>query len=229
MYADGEPGDRLYIIISGKVKIGRSSPDGSEKLLAIMGPPDMFGELTMFDPGPRTSSVTTITEVRVVPIDHNVLRAWIFDHPEIAEQLLRVLARRQRRTNSLADLIYADIPGRVATRLLQLAHRFGTQEDGALRVTHDLTEREIAQLVGASPESVNIALTGFADRGWIRVDGTSVLISESELLARRGARVAIGAIRFSDSERIGIWEATCHPHAAVDLPVSLADLQPPDS
>jgi CRP-like cAMP-binding protein len=66
VFADGEPGDRLYIIISGKVKIGRRSPDGRENLLTVMGPSDMFGELSIFDPGPRTSSAATITEVRAV-------------------------------------------------------------------------------------------------------------------------------------------------------------------
>jgi CRP/FNR family cyclic AMP-dependent transcriptional regulator len=159
VFAEGEPGDRLYIIISGKVKIGRRSPDGRENLLTIMGPSDMFGELSIFDPGPRTSSATTITEV---------------------------LARRLRRTNNnLADLIFTDVPGRVAKQLLQLAQRFGTQEGGAMRVTHDLTQEEIAQLVGASRETVNKALADFAHRGWIRLEGKSVLISDSERLARR--------------------------------------------
>ena len=140
-FAEGEPGDRLYIVISGKVKIGRRSPDGRENLLTIMGPSDMFGELSIFDPGPRTSSATTITEVRAVSMDRDALRAWIADRPEIAEQLLRVLARRLRRTNNnLADLIFTDVPGRVAKQLLQLAQRFGTQEGDALRVTHDLTQ-----------------------------------------------------------------------------------------
>jgi len=185
LFAEGEPGDRLYIIISGKVKIGRRSPDGRENLLTIMGPSDMFGELSIFDPGPRTSSATTITEVRAVSMDRDALKAWIKDRPEIAEQLLRVLARRLRRTNNLADLIFTDVPGRVAKQLLQLAQRFGTQEGGALRVTHDLTQEEIAQLVGASRETVNKALADFAHRGWIRLEGKSVLISDSERLARR--------------------------------------------
>jgi CRP-like cAMP-binding protein len=108
------------------------------------------------------------------------------DRPEIAEQLLRVLARRLRRTNnSLADLIFSDVPSRVAKQLLQLAQRFGTQEGGALRVTHDLSQEEIAQLVGASRETVNKTLADFADRGWIRLQGKSVLIPDSEHLARR--------------------------------------------
>ena len=186
IFAEGEPGDRLYIIISGKVKIGNRSPNGQETLLAILGPSDMFGELSVFDPGPRTSSATTITEVRAVSMDRDALRAWIADRPEIAEQLLRVLARRLRRTNNnLADLIFTDVPGRVAKLLLQLAQRFGTQDDGALRVTHELTQEEIAQLVGASRETVNKALAEFAHRGWIRLDAKTVWICDSERLARR--------------------------------------------
>ena len=112
----------------------------------------MFGELSIFDPGPRTSSATAVTEVRTYTMDRTALREWIGKRPEIAEQLLRVLARRLRRTNNmLADLIFTDVPGRVAKSLLQLARQFGSQESGLLRVTHDLTQEEIAQLVGASP------------------------------------------------------------------------------
>jgi CRP/FNR family transcriptional regulator, cyclic AMP receptor protein len=186
VFAEGVPGDRLYIIISGKVKICRRSPDDREHLLAIMGPSDMFGELAVFDPGPRTSIVTTITEVRAVSVDGDGVRAWIADRPEVAEQLLRVLARRLRHTNdNLADLIFTDVPGRVAKQLLQLAQRFGTQEDGAMRVTHDLTQEEIAQLVGSSRETVNKALGDFAHRGWIQLEDKGVLICDSERLAGR--------------------------------------------
>jgi CRP-like cAMP-binding protein len=186
VFTQGEPGDRLYIIISGKVKLGRRSSDGRQNILAVMGPSDMFGELSIFDPGPRTSFATTITNVHAVSMDRDALRAWIKDRPEIAEQLLRVLARRLRRTNdNLADLIFTDVPGRVANQLLLLAQRFGTREGGALRVTHDLTQQEIAQLVGASRETVNKALVDFAQRGWIRWNGKSVLICDSKGLSRR--------------------------------------------
>ncbi len=186
IFAEGEPGDRLYIIVSGKVKIGRRSADGRENLLAVFGPSDMFGELSIFDPGPRTSTATTVTEVRAVTMDRAALHEWIGKRPEIADQLLRVIARRLRRTNNmLADLIFTDVPGRVAKALLQLAQRFGSQEAGMLRVTHDLTQEEIAQLVGASRETVNKALADFAHRGWLRLEGKSVLIQEPDRLARR--------------------------------------------
>lgn len=186
IFDEGEPGDRLYIITSGKVKLARHAADGRENLLTVMGPSDMFGELSIFDPGPRTSSAICVTEVHVATMNSELLHKWIAEHPEISEQLLRVLARRLRRTNSaLADLIFTDVPGRVAKTLLQLANRFGTQEAGALRVNHDLTQEEIAQLVGASRETVNKALATFAQRGWIRLEGKSVLIVDTEHLARR--------------------------------------------
>ena len=162
IFSEGEPGDRLYIIGSGKVKIGRKSPDGRENLLMVAGPSDMFGELSIFDPGPRTSSATAVTEVRAYTMDRGALREWIGKRPEIA-----------------------DVPGRVAKSLLQLARQFGSQESGLLRVTHDLTQEEIAQLVGASRETVNKALADFAHRGWLRLEGKSVLILEPERLARR--------------------------------------------
>ncbi|AKE38171.1 Transcriptional regulator, Crp/Fnr family [Corynebacterium camporealensis] len=186
IFEEGEPGDRLYIITSGKIKLARHAPDGRENLLTVMGPSDMFGELSIFDPGPRTSSAVCVTEVHAATMNSEMLQRWVDDHPSIAQQLLRVLARRLRRTNAnLADLIFTDVPGRVAKTLLQLANRFGVQEGGALRVNHDLTQEEIAQLVGASRETVNKALATFAHRGWIRLEGKSVLIVDTEHLARR--------------------------------------------
>lgn len=183
---EGEPGDKLYIIVEGKLKLSRTAPDGRENLLTILGPSDMFGELSIFDPAPRTSSAICVTDVRTYTMDRAALRRWLDAQPQIAEQLLRVLARRLRRTNnSLADLIFTDVPGRVAKALLQLAQRFGSQEGNTVRVNHDLTQEEIAQLVGASRETVNKALAEFAHRGWIRLEGKSVVICESEHLARR--------------------------------------------
>jgi CRP/FNR family cyclic AMP-dependent transcriptional regulator len=185
LFAQGEPGDRLFIIISGKAKIGCRVGDGRDHLLEIVGPADMLGGLSMFDPATQTSTATAITDVRAVSMDREALQAWIAGRPEIAERLLRVLARRLRRTNdNLVDLLATDVPGRVAKQLLQLAHRFGIQEGGALRVDHDLTQDEIAQLVGASRETVNKALADFGRRGWITVERKSVLISDSERLRR---------------------------------------------
>ena len=186
VFVEGEQGDTLYIVLSGKVKVGRRAADGRENMLSVMGPSDMFGELSVFDPGPRTATATVLTDARLASLDQAALRPWIRDRPEIAEQLLRVLARRLRRTNdALADLIFTDVPGRVAKALLSLAERFGTEEADGVRVHHDLTQEELAQLVGASRETVNKALADFAGRGWMRVDSRAVTILDAERLERR--------------------------------------------
>jgi CRP/FNR family transcriptional regulator, cyclic AMP receptor protein len=186
IFNEGEQGDSLYIVLSGKIKLGRRTADGRESLVAIMGPSDEFGELSLFDPGPRTATAVAVTDARLARMSKQALRTWIANRPGIAEQLLRVLARRLRKTNNmLADLIFTDVPGRVAKQLLQLSTQFGSMEGGHLRVTHDLTQEELAQLVGASRETVNKALADFAHRGWVRLEGKSVVILDRERLARR--------------------------------------------
>ena len=111
--------------------------------------------------------------------------AWMaHKYPEVR----RVRADRVRELyNRRQNYCYTSPVYREKVRIIdqKLAQRFGTQEGGALRVTHDLTQEEIAQLVGASRETVNKALADFAHRGWIRLEGKSVLISDSERLARR--------------------------------------------
>ncbi len=186
VFTEGEQGDTLFIVITGKIKIGRRAADGRENMLSVMGPSDMFGELSLFDPGPRTATASVLTDARLASLAHTSLRPWISDRPEIAEQLLRVLARRLRRTNdALADLIFTDVPGRVAKALLDLSERFGSEDGEGLRVHHDLTQEELAQLVGASRETVNKALADFSSRGWMRVDSRAVTILDRDRLVRR--------------------------------------------
>jgi CRP/FNR family cyclic AMP-dependent transcriptional regulator len=186
VFHEGEPGGSLYIVLAGKIKLGRKSTDGRENLVAVMGPSDQFGELSLFDPGPRTSTAVAVTDARLARLPAEALQQWILDRPQLALQMLRVVARRLRRTNTmLADLIFVDVPGRVAKQLLQLAQRFGSVDGGQLRVTHDLTQEELAQLVGASRETVNKALADFAQRGWLRLEGKSVVILDRDRLARR--------------------------------------------
>ena len=74
IFEEGEPGDRLYIITAGKIKLARHAPDGRENLLTVMGPSDMFGELSIFDPGPRTSSAVCVTEVRAATMNSEMLQ-----------------------------------------------------------------------------------------------------------------------------------------------------------
>lgn len=186
LFNEGEPGDRVYVIAEGKIKLGHSASDGRETIIAILGPGEMLGELALFDPGPRTATATAIAPTRLLELRHDDLTTFLRGRPELSAQLLQSLARRLRRTNAaLADLVFSDVPGRVAKALLDLAHRFGTPADDGIRVAHDLTQEELAQLVGASRETVNKALAEFGNRGWIRLEGRAVLILEPARLERR--------------------------------------------
>jgi CRP/FNR family cyclic AMP-dependent transcriptional regulator len=186
VFREGDPGDQLYVVAEGKIKLGRSSADGRENLLAIIGPGEMFGELSLFDPGPRTATATAVTDARVLALSHPDLRPWLTGRPEVALSLLRQVARRLRRTNEvLGDLVFSDVPGRVAKALLDLSKRFGIQSEEGVHVSHDLTQEELAQLVGASRETVNKALADFASRGWLRLEARAVVLLDTERLQRR--------------------------------------------
>ena len=186
VFREGDTGDRLFVVIDGKVKISRTSNDGRENLLAVLGSAEMFGELSLFDPGPRTATVSAVTDAVLASLDHDDLRPLLLERPAVAVQLLQALAQRLRRTNeAMADLVFTDVPGRVAKALLDLAEKFGVSEPDGTRVRHDLTQEELAQLVGASRETVNKALSEFASRGWLRLEGRTVLLLDSERLTRR--------------------------------------------
>jgi CRP/FNR family transcriptional regulator len=186
VFKEGDEGDRLFIVLEGKVKITRASADGRENLIAVLGAGEMFGELSLFDPGPRTASVSAVTDATLASLDHDDLRPLLLERPGVGVELLRALAQRLRRTNdAMADLVFTDVPGRVAKALLDLSAKFGVAEAEGVRVRHDLTQEELAQLVGASRETVNKALSEFAHRGWLRIEGRSVLILDQDRLTRR--------------------------------------------
>ena len=186
LFKEGDDGEHLYVIIEGKLKLGTSSGDGRENLLSILGPGEMFGELSLFDPGPRTSTATAVTDAKLLSLSHEKVIPWLKQNPEVSLQLLTRLSQRLRRTNeAVGDLVFSDVPGRVAKALIDLGDRFGKTTPEGLLVNHDLTQEELAQLVGASRETVNKALADFAGRGWLKLDGRSVLITDVERLSKR--------------------------------------------
>lgn len=186
LFSEGEPGDKLYVIESGKIKLGHTASDGRESLIAVLGAGEMIGELSLFDPGPRTATAAALTNCKVLAMGHEALLPWLVGRPDLAVSLLAALARRLRRTNeALADLVFSDVPGRVAKALLELGSKFGESVPEGLLVTHDLTQEELAQLVGASRETVNKALADFSQRGWVRIEQRSVTLLDLERLERR--------------------------------------------
>jgi CRP-like cAMP-binding protein len=187
LFKEGDDGDNLYVVSNGKVKLGTKSPDGRENLLMILGPGDMFGELSLFDSGPRTATATAVTDSKLLTLGQEKVIPWVKEYPEVSLQLLARLASRLRRTNEVVgDLVFSDVPGRVAKALIDLGVKFGEKRSEGFVVNHDLTQEELAQLVGASRETVNKALADFAQRGWLRLEARSVMILDYERLLKRG-------------------------------------------
>ena len=186
LFQEGQTGDRLYLVKTGKVKLSHASGDGRESVFMVLGPGDMFGELSLFDPGPRTSTAIAVTDSEILGLGHSDLKPWLQDRPEVAQALLQALAHRLRRTSeTMSDLVFADVPGRVAKALFELGEKFGSKTGTGLSVHHDLTQEELAQLVGASRETVNKALADFATRGWIRLETRSVELLDLDRLSKR--------------------------------------------
>ena len=173
------------ITVNGQLREVRDAWIG-ESLLSVLGPGEMFGELSLFDPGPRLTSARAVAEAELISLGNADLRHFLELHPEVAMMMLAGLARRLRRTNEdMSDLVFTDVPGRVAKALLDLSVRFGKRTDAGVKVSHDLTQEELAQLVGASRETVNKALADFATRGWLVLGAKSVTLIDLERLRRR--------------------------------------------
>ena len=186
LFFEGSPGDAVYMIVRGKVKMGRTARDGRENLLSIHGVGDMVGELSLFDPANRIARAYVPEDSIVYELSRASFEQWIAEHGDQGVFLLQALAKRMRRNQiTMADLVFTDVPGRVAKAILDLGRRFGHMDRGQIIVRHGLTQEELAQLVGASRETVNKALADFAGRGWIDVNMGAVVVYEPDRLRAR--------------------------------------------
>ena len=122
LFSEGDQAERLYVIGEGKIKLGTISADGRENLLSILGPGDMFGELSLFDLKPRASTATAVTDARLFSLGNDDLHELLRVRPEVSFYLLQSLAQRFRRVSEIVeDLVFSDVPGRVAKALIQLS------------------------------------------------------------------------------------------------------------
>lgn len=192
IFRQGDTDKRMYVIERGRIKLTRESDDHRIQLLSISAAGEILGEIPVFDPhgGPRTASaVAMIDGVSIASLDHDTLFSWLNDHPRVAVDMLQVLANRMRLNNEhISDLVFMDVPGRLAKTLLDLAKRFGKPTEAGIAVPHDLTQEELAQLVGTSRETVNKALMDFTNRGWIARQGRTIVIYQPGQLIRRAHR-----------------------------------------
>ena len=189
VFVQGDAGNRLYLIASGKVKLANRHADGSEVVLDIVGASDVFGEVSPFDCGTREFTATAVTDVCAVMIERDQLLAWMAECAEISYQFMRLLARRgEVMTKCSVDLFFADRPSRIAKRLLLVSKRFGRRDGDVVLVRHDLTVEDISLFAGVSPATVDTTLCDFRERGWIRFEDGYVEILDGQSLAALPAR-----------------------------------------
>ena len=181
-----DPGATLHIIHNGRVKLVLASPEGREVTVDILGAGDFFGELALLDGGPRSASAVALDQVETYTLDRQPFIATLERHPEVASGLLTVLGDRLRRTDELIqDILFLDLPARLAKQLLALADEFGTRGPEGVRIEMRLSQSELASIVGATRESVNRCLNAFAERDLIALDREAITILKPDELRDR--------------------------------------------
>jgi CRP-like cAMP-binding protein len=220
LFRTGDEPDGIYSILSGKVKLTRRphaicQTSCQENLLLILGEDQCFGELSVLDPGPRNSTAIALTPVRVRFVAKEDAETLIALFPDFARCLLHQVSRRLRLAqNATSAMVLHDVPGRVARAILLLATRFGeVQRDGSIHVRHDITQSEIASMVGASREAVNKAMTDFANRQWVILRTRSLVVLDRERLRARAGGWAWDNNPLTQ-QRVGVMVAELSPVAA---------------
>ena len=181
------PGDALFIVISGKVKVSWTTEDG-ETIIAVFSAGDFFGELSVLDGEQRSADVIALEPTEVLALSTEDVHACINRFPAISIALLRGLAGRVRRsTEWIRALSSQDVYGRIAQQLLFLSDQHGDPVPGGGTVIRlRLTQNDMAGIVGASRESVNKAMGYFRAKGYIAVDtGHHITVLNREALERR--------------------------------------------
>src|SRR5215212_6802587 len=162
---EDDPGDSLYIVREGRVKVVLVGEDGREVILGVLSVGDHFGELSLIDDRPRSAHVIAMEESHLLVLHREDFRRRVESSPAVAWSLLTELSRRLRRADEkIGGLVLLDVPGRIARLLLDLA-----EETGSNTIEKPLTHQTIAQMIGTSRETVSRAMKDFQDANWVSV------------------------------------------------------------
>lgn len=179
----GEAGDSLFVVVSGRVRIYTLSPEGHELSVWICDAGDFFGEMALLNGEPRSAYAEAMQRTEVLMLHRQAFRDFLLANPLAAIYTIETLSRRLRRTTESAeDLVSLNVTQRIARKLLELTERYGVdQEDGVL-IDLDLSQEAIATLVGTTRESANRALSGLRDQGIVQVDRVRIWVLDPKKL-----------------------------------------------
>jgi CRP/FNR family transcriptional regulator/CRP/FNR family cyclic AMP-dependent transcriptional regulator len=176
----------LYVVAEGLVKISLESERGDEMILATLRPPELFGELAVIDEGPRTASARALEATILLAVTRPVFDRMLRENPALMHALHRSLGWLLRRSlQQASDLIFMDLPGRVAKLLLALAADVGRDSEQGTLLDLTVTQSTLAGLVGGSRPSVNQILQAFQAQGYLELEGRRIIIKRPEMLQHR--------------------------------------------
>jgi CRP-like cAMP-binding protein len=180
IFAKGDVGAALMGVLSGTVKISVPAANGRETVLNIIHEGEIFGEIAFLDRGSRTADAVAMSVLELLIIERRDFIPFVHEHPEAALKLIEILCARLRRTTQqVEDLVFLDMPARLAKLLLRLTNETG----GVLPQKLSVTQREISQMVGASRESINKQLRSWAHVEWVMLKRGKIMVLQPEALA----------------------------------------------
>jgi CRP/FNR family cyclic AMP-dependent transcriptional regulator len=186
IFYQGDPGDALFVVVEGLVKVFVPSEEGDEMVLITLSPPEVFGEVALIDGGPRSASAEALEPTTVLMLTREVLLEVLAEHPSLTDRLLRTLGTSLRRlTEQAADLVFLDLHGRMAKLLVGMAEDRGKKEGAEVVLDLHMTQTDLAGMVGGSRQSVNQILRSFERRGYLELRGRQIRLKQPELLRRR--------------------------------------------
>ncbi len=187
----GDPGDALFIVVSGSIKITLPADSGDEAILATLRPGDFFGELALLDGAPRSATAIAIEATETYILARDRFRELISTDPIMRETVLATLAAEVRRlTHHVEELHFLDITGRLASRLARMANEGGATRlaDGSVRLAGPLTQGDLAAMIGCTRQSVNKLLGMFTDDGLIRLERDRIVVLDLDGLQNAAHR-----------------------------------------
>ena len=180
LFAKDDPGNSLYAVITGTVKISVSSPDGRNAILNLVGPGELFGEMSVLDGQPRSADATANTNCEIFVIDRRDFLPFVRSQPTLAMKFIELLCAKLRWTSEQVEqVILQDLPGRLASALLGLTEK--NSPEPASR-TIAITQQEISEMVGMTRESINKQLRAWAARNWVRLEHGAIVILDPDAL-----------------------------------------------
>lgn len=195
IFHQDDPGDALHIVVSGSVKIVLPSAEGEEAIIATVHAGEFFGELALLDGAPRSATAAAVEATETLSLPRDTFLEALGRSASLRDVLLRSVAGELRRlTGHVEELHFLDLAGRLASRLVSLARDAdpGPERNaqGTLEATLDwpFTQSDLAAMIGATRQSVNRLLSDLVDRGLIRIDRDTLVITDLDRLERLAAR-----------------------------------------